>query len=295
MKVGIIGIGNMGFRIAKRFLENNIEVGIYDINEKVTRKLASHGAKVFDNPRLLALTYSRIITILPNVDIVKDTLLGKDGLLEGFHDDSILIEMTTSIPSITKELAKSVREKGYRMVDAPVSGGISKAEVGKLAIMVGGEYEDFEDVKPLLSFIGENILHAGEIGAGHTIKALNNLISATTLAITGEALALGARLGLEPDKMLAVINSSTGRSLSSEFKFPKHILPRTFSSGFTLDLMVKDLTIAMNMAQEEKVPMYIASSAYQLWKQAHMEADMHTDHTSVIQTIEKMMESEINM
>lgn len=293
MRAGIIGIGKMGFRIAKRLLENNIDVGIFDINEEAIEKVALLGAKVFNSPKLLASEYDYIITILPNVKIVSDILLSKNGLLEGFNENSLLIEMSTSDPSTTKELAKTVREKGFRMVDAPVSGGISKAEEGSLTIMVGGQKEDFDDIKPFLHYIGKNIIHVGEIGAGHTIKALNNLISATTLAVTAEAMALGTKLGLDPKKMLDVINSSTGRSFSSEQKFPKQIMPRKFESGFTLELMVKDLSIAMNIAEEEKVPMYIASSAYQLWKQAHVNGNSNTDHTRIVTVIEEMIGSEI--
>ena len=178
------------------------------------------------------------------------------------------------------------------MIDAPVSGGVKKAENGTLTIMVGGEEIDYEEVKSLLHKIGENVIHVGAIGAGHTIKALNNMISATTLAVTGEAIALGVKLGLDPNKMLEVINSSTGRSVSSDLKFPGQILNRKFDSGFTLDLMVKDLTIAMGMAEDENVPMDIANTNFQLWKQALAE-EKGSDHTAIVKYIEEKFEVEI--
>jgi 3-hydroxyisobutyrate dehydrogenase len=179
------------------------------------------------------------------------------------------------------------------MIDAPVSGGVKKAEDGTLSIMVGGEVVDFEEAKPILSCLGQNIFHVGEVGSGHTIKALNNMISATTLAATGEAMALGVKLGLDPSKMLNVINSSTGKSFSSDFKFPNQVLTRKFEVGFTLDLMVKDLKIAMNMAEEEKVPMFISSASFQLWKHAWSQGRGSQDHTAIVQHIEEMFDVEI--
>jgi 3-hydroxyisobutyrate dehydrogenase-like beta-hydroxyacid dehydrogenase len=293
MKVGIIGLGTMGYEIARNFLERGVDVGVFDINKEATSRLEKLGAKVLENPEKLAANYSYVITILPNVHIVKRVLLAPDGLLNGFHESSMLIDMTSSDPEVTKELASIVTDKGYRMVDAPVSGGISKAIDGTLTIMVGGEKTDFEEVKPLFNIIGDNIVHVGEIGAGHTIKALNNMISATTLAVTGEALALGVKLGLDPTKMLEVINSSTGRSLSSEQKFPNQIVPRIFKGGFTLDLMVKDLTIAMSLADNNRAPMHAASGAYQLWKHAWAQGNPELDHTTMVKFIEDSMDVKI--
>ncbi|MFB4164666.1 NAD(P)-dependent oxidoreductase [Alteribacillus sp. JSM 102045] len=293
MKLGIIGVGNMGGRIAKKFLEHGVQVGVYDLNQEALRELNAAGASVAENPAQLAREYQYIITILPNAEIVKKTVLGENGVVEGFTEKNMLIEMTSSIPTVTKELAVTLEGKGHRMVDAPVSGGIKKAGDGTLTIMVGGKEEDFTEINPLLNYIGQNIVHVGEIGAGHTIKALNNLVSATTLAVTGEAISLGVKLGLDPNKMLDVINSSTGRSHSSDFKFPNQILPRKFEGGFTLDLMVKDLTIALGMADEKRTPMFISSAAYQLWKYAWANGQGELDHTTIVKFIEEMAQVEI--
>ncbi|MGG0717161.1 NAD(P)-dependent oxidoreductase [Robertmurraya massiliosenegalensis] len=293
MRIGIIGIGNMGSRMAKKFLKAGVDVGLFDINEMAIQELVNLGANATETPADLARTYPYIITILPNSQIVKKTIFGEKGLIEGLHPDSVIIEMTTAIPTITKEIAATLEEKGLRMIDAPVSGGVVKAEDGTLTIMVGGKEQDFEEVLPYLQIIGENIVHVGDIGAGHTIKALNNMVSATTLAVTGEALAVGVKLGLNPEKMLEVINSSTGRSFSSEFKFPTQVLTRNFGGNFSIDLMVKDITIALGMADEERAPMIIASATYQLWKQALSQSDANVDHTEVIKHIEKMAHVEI--
>ncbi|MGK7376704.1 NAD(P)-dependent oxidoreductase [Planococcus sp. 1R117A] len=293
MRAGIIGLGNMGGRMAKRLLEQGVEVGIFDLNKDFVRSFVELGAEEAESPADLASKFQYIITVLPNVFIVKETLTGSEGLMKGLKPDSLLIEMTTSIPSVTKELSGMLRKEGFRMIDAPVSGGVKKAEDGTLSIMVGGEERDFDEAKPLLSLIGQNIFHVGESGAGHTIKALNNMISATTLAATGEAMALGVKLGLDPNKMLDVINSSTGRSFSSDFKFPNQVLTRNFEVGFTLDLMVKDLKIAMSMAEEEKVPMFISSASFQLWKHAWSQGGGSQDHTAIVKYIEEMFGVEI--
>ncbi|WP_298823762.1 NAD(P)-dependent oxidoreductase [uncultured Planococcus sp.] len=293
MKAGIIGLGNMGGRMVKRLLEQGVEVGVFDVNKEFVQKFVELGAKEAGSPADLAEKYSYILTVLPNVFIVKETLTGPEGLMEGMDSDSLLIEMTTSIPSVTKELSALMKEKGLKMIDAPVSGGVKKAEEGTLSIMVGGEEADFERAKPLLECMGANIFHVGEAGAGHTIKALNNMISATTLAATGEAMALGVKLGLDPEKMLNVINASTGRSFSSDFKFPNQVLTRKFEVGFTLDLMVKDLKIAMAMAEEEKVPMFISSASFQLWKHAWSQGGGDQDHTAIVKYIEEMFSVEI--
>ncbi|ETP70763.1 NAD(P)-dependent oxidoreductase [Planococcus glaciei] len=293
MKAGIIGLGNMGGRMAKRLLEQGVEVGVFDVNKEFVRSFVELGAEEAESPAELAEKFPYIITVLPNVFIVKETLTGENGLMKGMKPDSLLIEMTTSIPSVTKELNEMMKTKGFRIIDAPVSGGVKKAEDGSLSIMVGGEADDFEEAKPLLSLLGQNIFHVGESGAGHTIKALNNMISATTLAATGEAMALGVKLGLDPNKMLDVINSSTGRSFSSDFKFPNQVLTRNFEVGFTLDLMVKDLKIAMSMAEEEKVPMFISSASFQLWKHAWSQGGGSEDHTAIVKYIEEMFGVEI--
>jgi 3-hydroxyisobutyrate dehydrogenase len=293
MKVGIIGIGNLGGRIAKRLLNKGFELGVYDLNKEAVDLLVSLGATAFESPADLALNYQYVITVLPNARVVKNTVLGENGLLKGFQKNSVLIEMTTSVPSVTKELATIVEENGYRMIDAPVSGGVKKAEDGSLSIMVGGDEGVFAEVRPILENIGENIIHVGGIGAGHTIKALNNLVSATTLAITAEAMSLGVKLGLNPNKMLQVINSSSGRSNSSEVKFPSQVLTRKFEKGFTIDLMVKDLSIAMNMAEEQRTPMFISSSVFQTWKHAWTQGGADMDHTAIVKFIEEMAGVEI--
>jgi 3-hydroxyisobutyrate dehydrogenase-like beta-hydroxyacid dehydrogenase len=293
MKIGLVGLGNMGGRIAKRLMEQGNQLQVYDVNADVLNHFETLGAKPADTPSDLAVNNEYVITVLPNADIVKSVVLGKDGLIFGFKSGSTLIDMTSSVPDVTKKIGGELGLHGVNMLDAPVSGGLKKAEEGTLAVMVGGGEAALTETLPVLKDVGSNIIHVGELGAGHTIKALNNLITATTLSITAEAMAVGVKSGLDPRKMLEVINTSSGRSNSSENKFPQQVLSRKFEVGFTLDLMYKDLTTALGMAKDTKVPAFISSSVLELWHYASSQGSGNMDHTAIAKFIEEMADVKI--
>lgn len=293
MKVGLIGLGNMGGRIAKRLLQQGYRISVFDANPQAIQEFTAYGAIPFNSPQEMAACNEMVITVLPNAEIVREVVLGRNGLIDGFKPGSILIEMTTSVTSVTQEIGKALRQKEIHMIDAPVSGGVKKAETGELSIMAGGEEEVFLRVLPLLKQIGASVAHVGELGAGHTIKALNNLICATTLGITAEALALGVKMGLDPEKMLQVINTSSGRNHSSEVKFPQQVLTRKFEVGFTIDLMRKDVDIALNLAKSQEVPLIISHAVSELWNYAVTQGGGPMDHTAIAKIVEQMAGVEI--
>ncbi len=289
MKIGLIGLGNMGGRIAKHLMKQGNELHLYDVNTELLEHFESIGAKIANSPKALASENKYVITVLPNAEIVKQVVSGEEGLITGFKPGSILIDMTSSIPEVTKNISKELEEQSVRMLDAPVSGGVKRAEKGTLTIMVGGNEEAFSEAFPIFDMIGSNTMHVGDSGAGHTIKALNNMISATTLSVTLEALAAGIKLGLDPYKMLKVINSSTGKSNSSENKVAQQVLSGKYEGGFTLDLMYKDLTTAMEITDHAKVPAAVSNSVYQLWEYASsQEHGNKVDHTVIAKIIEKI-------
>ncbi|WP_045522950.1 NAD(P)-dependent oxidoreductase [Neobacillus niacini] len=292
MKVGLIGLGNMGGRIAKRLLQEGNRISIYDKNPQIIQEFVAYGAEAATNPQALAAKNEIIITVLPNAEIVKEVVLGNEGLIKGFKPGSTLIEMTTSLPEVTRDIGKVLYENGISIIDAPISGGVKKAETGELSIMVGGEEAVFSRVLPILNQIGTTIILVGELGAGHTIKAINNLLCATTLGITAEALALGVKMGLDPEKMLKVINNSSGRSHSSEVKFPQQVLNRKFEVGFTIDLMYKDISIALSLAQDQDLPLGISEAVLQLWKKG-VTYGGDLDHTAIAKVVEQMAGVEI--
>jgi 3-hydroxyisobutyrate dehydrogenase-like beta-hydroxyacid dehydrogenase len=287
MNIGLIGLGNMGSRIAKRLLTSDCQLWVYDINETILSSYQKLGANIAKSPLELASNTSYILTILPNADSVKEVVLGNDGLLEGLQTGSVLIDITSSEPKTTKYISEVLKKVNVHMIDAPVSGGIKKAENGTLSIMVGGEEQVLQSVLPLLKHIGTTITYIGDHGSGHAMKALNNLVSATTLSITAEAVAIGAEMGLDPVKMIEVINNSSGRSNSSEVKFPEQILNGKFEVSFPIELMYKDLTTALNMAKDTNISVDVSESVHQLWGNAVSDGFNRQDHTAIVKFMEQ--------
>jgi 3-hydroxyisobutyrate dehydrogenase len=216
--------------------------------------------------------------MLPNSAIVQsvvDDLVAADAV-----QGKVIVDMSSSEPLATRALAASLAESGVSLVDAPVSGGVGGAVNGTLTIMVGGDDAAFEQVLPVLSELGKPI-RTGVVGSGHAIKALNNLLSATHLLATSEAMEAGVAFGLDPEVMLAVFNTSSGRSGSTETKWPKFVLPGSYDSGFGLALMLKDMKIAVGLAESTKAPHELGSRAVELWSTAASELPARADHTEV--------------
>jgi len=224
--------------------------------------------------------------MLPASPDVEAVVLGPKGVIDGAKPGNTVIDMSSSYPSSTKMICEQLAVKSIRMLDAPVSGGVKGAREGTLAIMVGGEEKDYEECRPIFEAMGKDIYYLGGTGAGHTLKALNNLCSACSMVITSETLVVTTKLGLSAEKVIDVINSSSGRSWSSQFKFPTFVLNNAFSSGFTIALMNKDLEIATSLGRELNIPMFVGAMVQQLYKCA-VSQDMGNDcHTAIIKLIE---------
>ena len=194
---------------------------------------------------------------------------------------------------VTREIAAALSARGVGMLDAPGSGGVQKAEKGALTIMVGGAEAVLQDVRPVLADVGETLIHVGGIGAGHIAKALNNLITATSLAVTSEALAAGVKMGMDAQKLLDVINAGSGRSAASEMKFPQQILSRRFAPGFSVAFMSKDVGIAVDMARDAGAPVQVATAVQALWQQAVKTGRGDMDHSAIALVVEEMAGVEI--
>jgi 3-hydroxyisobutyrate dehydrogenase len=192
----------------------------------------------------------------------------------------VVVDMSSSEPERTRQLAAFLRDRGVTLVDAPVSGGVKGAVAGKLAVMVGGTDDDVRAIVDVLTHLG-TIYRAGPVGAGHAVKALNNLMSATHLLVSSEAIMAGQRFGLDPDVMLAIFNASSGRSGSTENKWPNFILPETYNSGFGLRLMLKDMRIATGLAEQLNLPSRLGEQAVALWAQAAQALPPAADHTEI--------------
>jgi len=287
-RIAVVGLGQMGGRIARRLLERGHSVGVFDADHGRAVTFAKLGATPYDSLQALAATHDVVLTVLPNAAIVKHVVLEEGGLASGFKKGGLLIDMTSSVPAVTREIAAILSQRGVHMLDAPVSGGAQKAEQGALTVMVGGDGPIFEDAKSVLQDVGTQIFHVGGVGAGHTAKAVNNLITATTLAITSEAMALGVKMGVSAQALLNVINAGSGRSAASETKFPQQILSGKFSPGFSIALMCKDVGIALAMAQEIDSPAQISTAVHELWKRGVEQGRGDMDHSAIALVVEEM-------
>jgi 3-hydroxyisobutyrate dehydrogenase len=223
--------------------------------------------------------------MLPDSAVVRSVLLD-DGLLSHMAPGAVLIDMSSSEPMRTRELAAAAEEHGVPMVDAPVSGGVRGAVAGSLMIMAGGVPEPVAAVRGVLEVLGKKVLHVGPVGAGHALKALNNLLSATHLLVSSEAMLVGKEFGLDQEVMLEAINGSSGSSASTVNKWPRFMLGRGFDSGFGLRLMLKDMRIAVGLARATDRPSRLGEAAVGLWAEAADRLPADADHTEILRWLE---------
>lgn len=279
LSIGIIGLGNMGLPIASRLLEAGLRVTGYDLSPAARAALQERGGTAVEGPADAASVVDALILMLPDSAIVSH-VMSDPALRAALHPGHLVIDMGSSEPVRTRALAAELDADGVELVDAPVSGGVAGAVAGTLTIMVGGSAKTVQRLTPVLEHLGR-VRHAGAVGAGHAIKALNNLISATHLWATSEAILVGEKFGLRPEVMLEIINGSSGRSGSSENKWPNFILPGTFDSGFALRLMLKDMKTAIALAEQLAVPIELGEAAVTEWSRAAESLPPTADHTEV--------------
>jgi 3-hydroxyisobutyrate dehydrogenase len=282
--IGFAGLGNMGTPMAARLIAAGYTVIGFDPEAAAGQRLAGHGGRIAAEVAELGKA-DAVILMLPNSAVVRAVLIG-DGLRDALAEGAIVIDMSSSEPLQTRELVADLAAHGVRMVDAPVSGGVKGAQNGTLTIMVGGSDADVAEVNPVLAALGKP-KHVGPAGAGHALKALNNLMSATHLWITSEAMLVGKEFGLDPTVMLDAVNGSSGRSGSTENKWPNFIVPRSFDSGFGLRLMLKDMKIATALARDLGLPSALGEAAVRRWASAADDLPADADHTRVAEWLEE--------
>ncbi len=289
--VGFIGIGNMGWPMAARLVAAGFPVQVADTRpERAEGFVEQVGGRAADSLRDLAAASELIVTMLPTSAAVSAVL---DEILTHLRPGAILLDMTSGEPAATRLLAARVGEAGGAMVDAPVSGGVERARTGQLAIMAGGDDADVERARPALESMGSSLLRTGGVGTAHAMKALNNLASSGSFLIGVEALLIGQRFGLDPDLMVDVLNASTGMSNSSQNKFRQFVLSRRFDSGFGLDLMVKDLGIALGVARDTGTAVPFAALCRELSAAAQAMLGPGADHTELAKLSERLAGSEL--
>lgn len=287
--IGFIGLGSMGWPMASLVRKAGYPLILLDADTSRAAELGKDiDASVAVSGKALAQEADIIITILPTSDIVRAVLDGQDGVLAGLKSGAVIVDMTSGVPSTTRQLSELTAKAGGHLVDAPVSGGVPRARTGELSIMFGGQAELLERVRPVLSCMGNAIEHTGDVGSAHAMKALNNLVSAGGFLIGVEALMIGKRFGLSPEKMVDVLNASTGMNNSTQKKFKQFVLSGKYNAGFGLDLMVKDLSIALGIARETNTPTPFSALCRELWAASAQMLGPGQDHTAVAKLIETM-------
>jgi 3-hydroxyisobutyrate dehydrogenase len=287
MKVGFIGTGTMGQPMLANLVKAGFEVIAFDIVpaalEAATRLGASRGGSI----REVAADCDLVITMLPSSANVEAAYLGGGGIIEGAEPGRLCVDMSTIDPGTSQRVAARLKERGVRLLDAPVSGGVGGAAAGTLAIMVGGDADDLEEARPALAAMGSNIIHVGAVGAGEVAKLCNNLVSGSALVAVAEAFRIGEAFGVDARILTSVIAKSSGATWVMEHMHPVPGLvdgaasSRQYAPGFMTDLMAKDLALAVNAAREKRVPVFVAPAAQQLYRLASSHGLGREDFSSV--------------
>jgi 3-hydroxyisobutyrate dehydrogenase-like beta-hydroxyacid dehydrogenase len=284
--VGFIGLGSMGAFMARRLLAQEGNVAVYDVRADAAEALAGEGALACASPAEVADHAEVVLVSLPSPDILKEVVGGPNGVLKG-SKMRVFVDFSTTGPVVAREVGALLAAAGVSFVDSPVSGGPSGAESGTLTLMVAAPDALIEETRPLLGAIGTTITQVGtEAGQGQLAKVINNLLGAASLAVVGEALALGVKGGLDVGTLLDVINASSGRSGVTQGLYPNQIVNRAFNLGFRLRLEAKDVALCLDEANRQKIPMLVSSAVQQFWSIANTQASDEDDFTAAAKLIE---------
>jgi len=281
--VGFIGVGNMGNPIAGNVLKAGFAMTVFDTHAPATENLVQAGAKRAASAREVVEQSEIVLSCLPASPDVEAVYLGPGGLVERARPGTILIDLSSVLPSTPRAIEPRAKERGLHFLEAPVSGGVSGARAATLAIMVGGDPEILARVRPVLRAIGPNIFHVGRVGAGNTVKAINNMMACVNSLAMMEGVVLGVKAGLDPMTIYEVVKASSGGSKALE-RIVTAIVPRNFEPGFKVRLMNKDLETFNTIAKELHVPVSFSNVA-QRYQQAAMAAGLADQDTSVAMTI----------
>ncbi len=283
-KLGFIGLGQMGTPMARRLVEAGLDVRGFDLADAARAQLEEAGGTAATSAADAVSGAGTVVLMLPDSKAVEAVLRAPE-VADVMDRGTLVIDMSSSEPDRTRQLAASLEGAGVTLIDAPVSGGVARARTGELAIMVGGDDDAVGRAQGVLTTLGR-VFRAGPVGAGHAVKALNNLMSATHLLVTSEAILTAEAFGLDPQLVLGIVNASSGRSGSTENKWPNFIVGGTYDSGFALRLMLKDMRIAAGLAHRLAVPSELTDRAVELWSEAADALSESADHTEIARWLE---------
>jgi len=285
MDIGFVGLGRMGAPMAGRLIDAGHRVVVHDIDGRARDALAAKGAIPAATPRAVADAASVVFTSLPSPAIVIDTVLGERGLIHGTRLDTV-VDLSTSGPAAAVKLAAGLAARGLVSIEAPVSGGIKGAREGTLALMVAGPEAAWQRVAPLIAVLGKAFFMGESPGAGQTMKLVNNLLGACAIAITAEGMTVGIKAGLDPARMIEVLNVSSGRSSATQDKWPRAVLPRTFDFGFASGLCLKDVRLCVDEAESLGVPLAVGAAVRALLERTVATLGADADFTAMTKIVE---------
>ena len=286
MQIGFIGLGKMGFPMARRLIEARHQLVVFDQRTQTMDKLVALGAQAASSPKDVADRAETVMASLPSLQASLDVATGKDGVIEGKRVRRF-VDLSTVGSHMAVRIHDLLAKRNIVQLDSPVSGGVGGAEKGTLAVMVSGPRADFEAVKGALDAIGKVFFIGEKPGSAQTMKLANNLLSATAVVATSEAVVMGVKAGLDAAVMIEVINAGSGMNTASRDKFPRSILPRTFDFGFATGLMVKDVRLCLEEAKSLGLSMEVAEAVGRLWEVVIREMGAESDFTSAIKPIEE--------
>ena len=286
MDIGFIGLGKMGFPMARRLIAAKHQLVVFDTRKEAMHRLGALGAQTAHSPKEIADRVETVMASLPSLQASLNVATGKDGVIDGTKVKRF-VDLSTVGSQMAVRIHDLLAARNIVQLDSPVSGGVGGAEKGTLAVMVSGPKADFEAVKPALEVIGKVFFIGTKPGAGQTMKLANNFLSATAVVATSEAVVMGVKSGLDPEVMIDVINAGSGMNTASRDKFPRAILPRSFDFGFATELMVKDVRLVIEEMKSLGLKMEVAEAVGRLWEVVIRDQGAQSDFTTAIKPIEQ--------
>jgi 2-hydroxy-3-oxopropionate reductase len=293
-RIGFIGLGAMGSPMSKNLLKKGYPLVVYDIIKGRVEDIAKHGAQAAGSAKEIAERSDVIIIMVPSSPHVREVVLGEGGVIEGAHEGSTVIDMSTIDPMTTREISQILSERGARMLDAPVARGVPAAVAGTLVIFVGGDEKTYEECRDILAVMGTDIYYVGDSGAGEVVKIVNNLIVATTMCALSEALVLGVKAGVKPDVLFKALSSGSSNSFVLQNHVKNCVLKGKFEKEvFPVDYMIKDLNLALATGSRYHVPLNYGALASQMYEVARAAGYSERYHPVVIRPLEQLAGVEV--
>ena len=287
MEIGFIGLGKMGGPMSRRLVAAGHKLTVFDARREAMEPLVALGAEAARSPADVADRVETVMTSLPSLDIGMKVVSGEDGIIRG-NRVRRYVDLSTTGSRMARETHEILKPRGIVQIDSPVSGGVPGAEKGTLAVMVSGPRDEVELLRPALEVFGKLFYCGDKAGVAQSMKLANNFLSATAMAASSEAIAMGVKAGLDPSVMVDVINAGSGANTATSQKFPKSILTGTFDYGFGMGLMMKDVRLFLAEAETLGIPVEVAQAVGRLWELANKQNGPETDFTTITKTVENL-------